>query len=139
VLNQAITLLVIACPCALVISTPVAIYAAIGNASVKGALIKGGKYIESMANLKAIAFRQNPNYHLWQSHRFRHFSTKRNHSRRTIGLYCRDRTSEHPVANNVAASRKKVLNHKAEAFKVLWEKALSQNVYCEENRVRRQT
>jgi Cd2+/Zn2+-exporting ATPase len=55
VLNQAITLLVIACPCALVISTPVAIYAAIGNASVKGALIKGGKYIESMANLKAIA------------------------------------------------------------------------------------
>ncbi len=54
-LNQAITLLVIACPCALVISTPVAIYAAIGNASSKGALVKGGKYIEALATIKAIA------------------------------------------------------------------------------------
>ncbi len=53
-LEQAITLLVIACPCALVISTPVAIYAAIGNASSKGILIKGGKYLELMANIKAI-------------------------------------------------------------------------------------
>ncbi|MFN0189239.1 MAG: heavy metal translocating P-type ATPase [Bacteroidia bacterium] len=54
-LQQAITLLVIACPCALVISTPVAIYAAIGNASAKGALVKGGKYLEALANIKAIA------------------------------------------------------------------------------------
>lgn len=54
-LLQAITLLVIACPCALVISTPVAIYAAIGNASGKGALIKGGKYLEALAKIKVIA------------------------------------------------------------------------------------
>ncbi len=54
-LRQAITLLVIACPCALVISTPVAIYAAIGNASSRGALVKGGKYIEAMAGIRAIA------------------------------------------------------------------------------------
>jgi Cd2+/Zn2+-exporting ATPase len=54
-LKQSITLLVIACPCALVISTPVAIYAAIGNASTKGALVKGGKYMEALAGIKAIA------------------------------------------------------------------------------------
>ncbi len=54
-LNQAVTLLVISCPCALVISTPVAIYAAIGNASSKGALIKGGKYLEALAGIGAIA------------------------------------------------------------------------------------
>lgn len=53
--KQAITLLVISCPCALVISTPVAIYAALGNASAKGILVKGGKYIEAMAEIKALA------------------------------------------------------------------------------------
>ena len=50
-----LVLLVIACPCALVISTPVAIYAAIGNASARGALIKGGKFLEAMSQIKAIA------------------------------------------------------------------------------------
>lgn len=53
-LLQAISLLVISCPCALVISTPVAIYAALGNASGKGILVKGGKYIEAMARIKAL-------------------------------------------------------------------------------------
>lgn len=53
-LLQAITLLVISCPCALVISTPVAIFAAIGNASAKGVLIKGGKYMEALSQVKAI-------------------------------------------------------------------------------------
>jgi Cd2+/Zn2+-exporting ATPase len=53
-LMQAITLLVISCPCALVISTPVAIYAAIGNVSARGALIKGGMYLEEIAKTKAI-------------------------------------------------------------------------------------
>lgn len=54
-LREALTLLVIACPCALVISTPISIYAAIGNASARGALIKGGKYIEALGQIKAIA------------------------------------------------------------------------------------
>lgn len=53
--EQSITILVIACPCALVISTPISIYSAIGNASAKGALVKGGKYIEAIGRIKAIA------------------------------------------------------------------------------------
>lgn len=53
--EKAITILVIACPCALVISTPISIYAAIGNASARGALIKGGKYVEAIGQVKAVA------------------------------------------------------------------------------------
>ncbi|MBI2251735.1 MAG: cation-translocating P-type ATPase [Armatimonadetes bacterium] len=54
--NQALTLLIISCPCALVISTPVAVFSAIGNATEKGILIKGGRFIEEMGKIKAIAF-----------------------------------------------------------------------------------
>ena len=53
--REALTLLVIACPCALVISTPISIYAAIGNASARGALVKGGKYIEAIGRVRAVA------------------------------------------------------------------------------------
>ncbi len=52
---EALTLLVIACPCALVISTPISIYSAVGNASKRGVLIKGGKYIEALGQIKALA------------------------------------------------------------------------------------
>lgn len=55
-LERAITLLVIACPCALVIATPVTVTAALGGASKKGILIKGGKYLELLGKVKAIAF-----------------------------------------------------------------------------------
>lgn len=53
---KALVLIVVACPCALVISTPISIYSAIGNASSKGALIKGGRFLEAIGNIKAIAF-----------------------------------------------------------------------------------
>lgn len=52
---RALILLVIACPCALVISTPVSIVASLAAAAQAGVLVKGGRYLEIPGQLKAIA------------------------------------------------------------------------------------
>lgn len=53
---RSLVLLVIACPCALVISTPVTIVSALTNAARNGVLVKGGLHLENIGKVKAIAF-----------------------------------------------------------------------------------
>lgn len=56
VFYRAMTLLVVASPCALVISVPAAILSAIANAARKGILFKGGAHLENLATVRAMAF-----------------------------------------------------------------------------------
>lgn len=55
-LYRALVLLVIACPCALVISTPVTLVSAMTNAARKGILVKGGKNLQELSRIRAVAF-----------------------------------------------------------------------------------
>lgn len=51
---RAVTMLVVACPCALVLATPTAVIASIGNAARQGILVKGGLALEAAARVKAV-------------------------------------------------------------------------------------
>lgn len=55
-LYRALTFLVVSCPCALVISIPLGLYAGLGKASKVGALIKGGNYLELLKDIDTIVF-----------------------------------------------------------------------------------
>jgi Cd2+/Zn2+-exporting ATPase len=54
--ERAITVLIVACPCALVLGTPTAVVAALGRAARRGILIKGGGYLELMGKVNAVLF-----------------------------------------------------------------------------------
>ena len=55
-LQRACTFLVISCPCALVISVPLGFFGGIGAASKMGVLVKGGNYLEAVAEMTTIVF-----------------------------------------------------------------------------------
>ena len=55
-LYRALVFLVVSCPCALVVSIPLALFAGIGGASKKGVLVKGGNYLEALKDTKTVVF-----------------------------------------------------------------------------------
>jgi Cd2+/Zn2+-exporting ATPase len=138
-LRQAITLLVISCPCALVISTPVAIYAAIGSASSKGALIKGGKFLEQLATVRAIGLDKTRT--ITYGKPIVSDVIPLNGSDRSELLGCGAGTelfSEHPLAQAIveASRREGFAPHEVRAFEsVVGEGAKSHCIVCNDQTV----
>ncbi|WP_066890109.1 heavy metal translocating P-type ATPase [Clostridium nigeriense] len=55
-LSRALIFLVVSCPCALVVSIPLGLFAGIGGASRKGILVKGGNYLEALKDINTVVF-----------------------------------------------------------------------------------
>lgn len=116
---DALALLVIACPCALVISTPISIFSAIGNASSSGALIKGGRYLEAIGQIKAMAIDKTRTLTVGEPV-VTDVVPFDGHSKELL-LSCAagiEQLSEHPLAQSIvnAAVKEKLTPHSVENF-----------------------
>ncbi len=102
-LYRSLVLLVIACPCALVISTPVTLLSGLTNAARHGVLIKGGRYLEALGKLRAIAFDKTGTLHKRRSpcygYHTAEFAFTGIHSPDHCGH--RERSQRHHLANAV--------------------------------------
>jgi Zn2+/Cd2+-exporting ATPase len=112
---QSMVVLLIACPCALVISTPVTIAAAIASAAKRGVLFKGGAHLETAAHLKAIALDKTgvitigrPEVESVQLH---NGHSERAFLERVAGL---ETGSEHPLAKAIVRHAEKLNVHAAD-------------------------
>ncbi|CUI16053.1 putative cadmium-transporting ATPase [Candidatus Protochlamydia naegleriophila] len=116
---DALALLVIACPCALVISTPISIFSAIGNASSSGALIKGGRYLEAIGQIKAMAIDKTRTLTIGEPV-VTDVIPFDGHSKELL-LSCAagiEKLSEHPLAQSIvnAAMKENLTPHSVENF-----------------------
>ena len=99
---KALVLLVIACPCALVISTPVTVVSALAAAARRGILIKGGTYLENARRLRAVALDKTGTITEGKPKLVEHelLGTAANALELAAGLAGR---SDHPVSKAIAA------------------------------------
>lgn len=99
---RGLVMLVIACPCALVISTPVSIVSALTAAARAGVLIKGGVYLETMGKLEAMAFDKTGTVTLGKP-KVQKIVPLNNHTEKellTIAMQL-EKASEHPLARAI--------------------------------------
>lgn len=121
---RSLALLVVACPCALVISTPVTIISAISNAARQGILIKGGAFLELLSQIQVMAFDKTGTLTRGQPNivaiRTQHCDTQTPHGEKDCAA-CEDmlalataveQRSEHPLAQAIvqAATERGIQN-----------------------------
>ena len=113
---KALVLLVIACPCALVISTPVTVVSALANAARQGILIKGGVYLENARRIRAVALDKTgtvtqgkPRLVAWSAWHGQSGETGHDEgvARRAMALAGR---SDHPVSKAIASGLASVVD-----------------------------
>lgn len=119
---RALVLLVIACPCALVISTPVSIVAALASAARNGVLVKGGLFLELPSRLKAVALDKTGTL-TWGRPRVTDIVPLAGHDERELleRVGSLEARSEHPLARAILAFAKErgVEVRPAEDFRIL--------------------
>lgn len=99
--KRAVVLLVAAAPCALIMSTPVAIAAGIGRAGKSGILIKGGMHLENLGKTRAIAFDKTGTLTKGKPTVTEIISISENESVILELAYSIERSSEHPLARAI--------------------------------------
>lgn len=120
--KKALTLLVISCPCSLVISVPLCYFAGIGKASSEGILIKGGNYLDALAKTKNIVFDKTGTLTTGEFS-ISEIITLGEMSKDEILYFCAhaESFSNHPISQSILKAynekgnkidRKKVLNYK---------------------------
>jgi Zn2+/Cd2+-exporting ATPase len=104
---RGLVMLVIACPCALVISTPVSIVSALTSAARSGVLIKGGIYLEEVGKLEAIAFDKTGTVTIGKP-KVQQIIPLNHHSEKDLLeiAACLEMPSEHPLARAVLTRAK---------------------------------
>ncbi|MEJ2483816.1 MAG: cation-translocating P-type ATPase [Gemmatimonadota bacterium] len=108
-LLRGLTLLVIACPCALVISTPVSVVSAVTSAARNGVLIKGGESLERMGEVEVMAFDKSGTLthgraELGQVHAFHGVDP----DEALIAAAAAEARSEHPLGKAIVRSARKL-------------------------------
>ena len=98
----ALTFLVISCPCALVLSVPLAFFSGIGNASRQGILFKGGLAIEALKNIKTIVMDKTGTI-TEGSFKVKEIQPTEKYSAEELLAYCAgaEKFSTHPIANSI--------------------------------------
>lgn len=119
---RALALLLVSCPCALVISTPTAIVAAISSAARRGILIKGGAHLEALGRLQALAFDKTGTLTMGMPRLVEVIAGPGHTEEEVLELAAAvERASEHPIARAVVreAGRRGIQPAPAEDFRAI--------------------
>lgn len=129
---RAVTILVVFCPCSLVLATPTAIMAGIGNVTKRGFLVRKGDALEKLSKVKYISFDKTGTLTYGKPEVIEVKSLSENYSDQEIYkiIASIEQYSEHPIAKAITASYKKENKdfYEATNFKMLIGRGVSGNV-----------